>query len=348
MAKRQVAQIYKILLLIVSVIFIYVIFRQLGDLTRAVETLSKGSWYFILPVLGIQVLAIVNKGALYQTLYDYFKVKDTLWRHIKMQLAANFLNLAAPSGGLSGMAVYVAQAKSHGVSKSRSTFINFFAYFLYYAVFTIILLFGLFYLMLNHQLYQYQIVTASILFGMIILILIAVIAVIEEAARLNKLFSLVARMINFISRFFKKKKLVEDQDISALSKEIHSCLRYVQVKWKALWLPIFHVLLAEAIDIMTLYYLFLAFKYPIYPGILITAYAICVLFTLVSITPGGIGVVEAAMLFVLSNLGVPVELAAVAVLGFRIIGYWIPFGLGFLSFRSLHSEKLEKIENGTA
>lgn len=348
MAKRQVAQIYKIILLLLSVIFVFLIFKQFGDLTRAIETLSRGSWYFILPVLGIQVLAIVNKGAFYHTLYDYFKVKDTLWRHIKMALSANFLNLAAPSGGLAGMAIYVAQARKHGVSKSRSTFINFFAYFLYYAVFTLILLFGLFYLMLNHQLYQYQVVTASILFGMIILIVIVAITVIEKAARLNKLFGIMAKLINFISKFFKRKKLVDDEDISALSKEIHSCLRYIQVRWKALWLPVFHVFLAEAIDIMTLYYLFLAFKYPIYPGILITAYAICVLFTLVSITPGGIGVVEAAMLFVLSNLGVPVELAAVAVLGFRIIGYWIPFGLGFLSFKSLHSEKLEHIKNGSS
>jgi uncharacterized protein (TIRG00374 family) len=347
MAKKQAAQIYKILLLLLSVIFIYVIFRQLGDLKRAVETLSKGSWYFILPVIGIQVLAIVNKGALYQTVYDYFKVKDTLWQHIKMQLAANFLNLAAPAGGLSGMAVYIAEAKRHGVSKSRSTFINFFAYFLYYAVFTLVLLFGLFYLMLNHQLYQYQIITASILFGMILVILIVFITVVEKAARLNKLFQLIAQAINFFSRLFGKKRFVDEEDISALSKEIHNDLRYIQRRWSGLWLPVFHVLLAEAIDIMTLYYLFLAFKYPIYPGILITAYAICVLFTLVSITPGGIGVVEAAMLFVLSNLGVPVELAAVAVLGFRIIGYWVPFGLGFLSFRTLHSERLEKIENGT-
>ena len=348
MAKRQVAQIYKILLLVLSVVFIYLIFRQFGDLTRAVQTLSQGSWYFILPVIGIQVLAIVNKGAFYQTLYDYFGVKDTLWRNIKMSLAANFLNLAAPTGGLSGMAVFVAQAERHGVSKGRSTFINFFGYFLYYAVFTLVLLFGLFYLMLNHQLYQYQIVTASILFGMILLIMIAVVAVVEEAARINKLFSLIARLINFFGRFFSKKKLLNREYVSALSKEIHSSLLYTQSHWKALWLPIFHVLLGEAIDIITLYYLFLAFRYPIYPGVLITAYAICVLFTLVSITPGGIGVVEAAMLFVLSNLQVPVELAAVAVLGFRILGYWIPFGLGFLTFRSLHSEKIEHIEHGTS
>jgi uncharacterized protein (TIRG00374 family) len=264
-----------------------------------------------------------------------------------MQLAANFLNLAAPTGGLSGMAIFIAEAERHGVSKSRATFINFFAYFLYYAVFTLVLIFGLFYLVFNHQLYQYQIVTASVLLGMIFLIVIIAVAVFEEAARVNKLFSVVAQIINFITRVFNKKNVLSRSSINIMSKEVHESIVFVQRKWKALWLPVFHVLLTEAIDILTIYYLFLAFKYPIYPGILITAYAICVLFTLVSITPGGIGVVEAAMIFVLTNLGVPVELSAIVVFAYRIIGYWVPFGFGFIAFRSLQSEKIVKLENGT-
>ena len=263
-----------------------------------------------------------------------------------MYLASNFINLAAPTGGLSGMAIFIAEAQRHGTSKGRATFINFFAYFLYYAVFTLVLLFGLFYLVFNHQLYQYQIVTASVLLGMIFLIIIVTVAVVEEAARLNKLFSLVAGAINFFTRIFNNKSVFSSYSVNILSKEIHESLRFVQGKLKALWLPIFHVLLGEAIDVLTLYYLFLAFKYPIYPGIMITAYAICVLFTLVSITPGGIGVVEAAMIFVLTNLGVPVELSAIVVFAYRIVGYWIPFAFGFTSFRSLQSEKIIKLENG--
>lgn len=348
MATKKTALLYKTFLLIASVVFIVLILRQLGTLTRAVQIFSEGSWYFILPVIGIQFLALINRGAFYQTLYDYFGVKDQLWRMTKMYLASNFLNLAAPTGGLSGMTIFISEAERHGMGRGRATFINFFAYFLYYAVFTIVLLFGLFYLVFNHQLYQYQIVTASILLGMIFFIVIAAFAVVEEAARLNKLFKLIASIINFFARIFNKKSILSSSSVNELSKEINESIRFIQKKLKALWLPVFHVLLAEAIDILTLYYLFLAFRYPIYPGILITAYAICVLFTLVSITPGGIGIVEAAMIFVLTNLGVPVELAAIVVFAYRIIGYWIPFGFGFIAFRSLQSEKILHLENGTS
>jgi len=348
MASKKTAFIYKILLLLASVVFIILILRQLGTINNTIEIFSQGSWYFLLPVIGIQLLAIINKGAFYQTLYDYFRIKENLWRLIKMSLASNFINLAAPTGGLSGMAIFIAEAKRHGVSKSRATFINFFAYFLHYSVFVLVLLFGLFYLVFNHQLYQYQIVTASILLGMIFLIVVLTVAVVEEAKRLNKLFSLIAQIINFFTRLFRKKSVFSNEAVNILSKEVHESICYIQDNWKGLWLPIFHVFLVEAIDILTIYYLFLAFRYPIYPGILITAYAIGVLFTLVSITPGGIGIVEAAMIFVLTNLGVPVELSAIVVLAYRIIGYWIPFGLGFLSFKSLQEEKILKLENGSS
>jgi hypothetical protein len=183
---------------------------------------------------------------------------------------------------------------------------------------------------------------------MIFLIIVITVAVFEEAARVNKLFSLIAQVVNFFTRIFNKKSVVSNSAVNVLSKEIHESILFIQKRWKALWLPVFHVFLTEAIDILTIYYLFLAFKYPIYPGVLITAYAICVLFTLVSITPGGIGVVEAAMIFVFTNLGVPVELSAIVVFAYRIIGYWVPFGFGFWAFRSIHGEKIVKLENGTS
>jgi len=344
---KKIAYLYKGLLLLASGVFIYFLFRQFGTITQAADILSKGSWYFILAVIAIQILSIINRGAFYQTLYEFFGAKDSLKRLVTLSLSANFINLAAPTGGLSGMAVFISEAQRHGMSKSRATFVNFFGYFIYYGVFVLLLLFGLFYLLFNHQLYKYQIITAAILFGMILIILVALIAAFEQAARVKKLFSFVAMIANFWTRLISRKKVIHKVDVHIASTEVNACLKIIASKWRELWLPVFHVLLIEIIDILTLYYLFLAFKFPIYPGILITTYAIGVLFTLVSITPGGIGVVEVAMIFVLTNLQVPVELSTIVVFVYRIINYWLPFGLGFIAFRKFQSEKIERIENAT-
>ena len=61
--------------------------------------------------------------------------------------------------------------------------------------------FGLFYLLFNHQLLKYQIITAAILFGMVLFALLVLVAAIEEAARLKKL-KILAAIANFLPEFY--------------------------------------------------------------------------------------------------------------------------------------------------
>jgi len=338
----------KILWFAVSIVFIVILVKQFGKLSTAVETLSQGAWYFLVAVLVIQAIGIINKGAFYWSLYEFFSIKEDLRRMVILSLSSNFINLTAPSGGLAGLAIFVSEAEHHGMTKSKSTFINIFAYFLIYALFILVLMFGLFYLLFNHQLHTYQLIGAAIVFGMILVLLFIMIISIEQAARLKKLFQFFAAIINFVLRVLQTKRfLIKHSDVHIASSEVNECLDVVEKKWKALWLPLFHVLLMELIDILTLYYLFLAFHYPIYPGILITVYAISVLFSLVSITPAGVGIVEAAMILVLTNLKVPVELATIVVVGFRLITFWIPFLLGYFSFKIYQKEKLLRVKDAT-
>jgi len=342
---------YQSLFFILAIVFIIVFVKQFGKLSQAILTLSQGSWYFLIAIAGIQILGIANRGALYHSLYDFFGSRESLKRLILLTLTSNFVNLVAPAAGFSGMAIFVSEAERQGMSKGRALFVNIFAYFLIYGTFILILLFGLFYLMFNHQLYRYQIATASVLFGMILLLAIIALIALEGAAKLKRLIGFIARGINYVVRLIKvrgvKSKLISEENIYTLSREVALGLKLIKTKWRGLWLPVFHVFLMEAIDILTLYYLFLAFKYPIYPGTLIAAYAIGFLFALVSITPNGIGIVEAIMIVVLTNLSVPVELAAIAVLGYRLFTFWIPFALGFGAFRIYQKDKIIQIENGS-
>lgn len=344
--KKRTSQIF---LLVVSLLFIIVFIFKFGELSNALELLATGSWFFLAAAVGLQILSIVNKGAFYHSIYDYFGGSDTLKRLTVLAVAANFVNLVAPTAGLSGMAIFISEAEHQGMSKSRAIFVNIFAYFLIYTVFTIVLLFGLFYLFFVHQLQRYILISAAILFGVIIVILIAIFIALEGAARVKNLIGLVARIVNSIVGFlYRRKVIIKNTDVHIMGQEVHDSIRILQKKIKALWLPVVHVALLEAIDILTLYYLFLAFSFPVYPGALITLYSISVLFTLVSITPSGLGVVEATMIFVATGLGIPVELATVVVIGYRIITFWLPFVLGYFGFRKIQNEKLIRLANGAS
>ena len=52
-------------------------------------------------------------------------------------------------------------------------------------------------------------------------------------------------------------------------------------------------------------------------------------------TPGGVGAVEAALIAGLITVGVPKEVAAPAVLLFRLLTLWLPVVPGWLSFTHL-------------
>ena len=348
MARITKKYVYQGIFVVVSVLFILFFVRRFGEISNAVETLSRGSWFFLIAIAALMALSIVNRGAFYHALYDYFGAKDSLKRLVTLSLASNFLNLAAPTGGVSGAAVFISEAERQGMSKTRATFVYIFSIFLIYGFFLVVLLFGLFYLLFNHQLQKYQAITASLLFGIIFTAIFAMLVALESAAKLKKLFHFVSTIINFIARLLQRRgTLFSDETVHLVSQEIKGCLDQVEKKFKDLWLPIFHVALQEAIEILILYYVFLAFGYPIYPGILITVYAIGVLFGLMSITPSGVGIVEATMIVVLTSLRTPVELATIAVVGYRIFTFWAPFVLGYFAFRIFQKEKISRLERAS-
>ncbi|OQA52978.1 MAG: hypothetical protein BWY43_00266 [candidate division WS2 bacterium ADurb.Bin280] len=339
----------QLLFLLISIVFIIVFVFKFSELSNTVELLMSGSVFFLLCVIALQVLSIINRGALYHSVYDYFGARDTLRRLTYLSLSSNFINLVAPAGGLSGMTIFISEAEDQGMSKSRAIFVNIFIYFLIYSVFIAALLFGLFYLFFNHQLQKYIIITAAILFGMIVVILFAAIIAFEGASRVKNVIGFIAKLVNSVAGFLQRRKIIiSNTDVHVVSEEVHECIKILKRKSKGLFLPVLHVFLLEAIDVITLYYLFLSFGYPVYPGVLITLYSVGVLFSLVSITPSGLGIVEATMILVAAGLGIPVELASVVVIGYRLVTFWLPFLLGYYSFRKMQKEKIIHLENGSA
>lgn len=82
-------------------------------------------------------------------------------------------------------------------------------------------------------------------------------------------------------------------------------------------------------DMFTLYVLFLAAGYQLPISMLLAGYGVPLLVGRLPITPGGAGLVEATMTAVFIGLGAPSGSAVVAVLGYRLLSFWIPTFLGF-------------------
>jgi len=90
-------------------------------------------------------------------------------------------------------------------------------------------------------------------------------------------------------------------------------------------------LAAVGVDVLAILQLWVALRAvgvhagPVEPFV---AYSVSTLFALVGIVPGGIGVVELSMGAVLHSFGIPLALAAAAVVLFRLAEFWIPLAVG--------------------
>jgi uncharacterized protein (TIRG00374 family) len=64
-------------------------------------------------------------------------------------------------------------------------------------------------------------------------------------------------------------------------------------------------------------------------------FAIGILFSIVSLAPGGLGIMEGSMTTIFHSLGTPLEQTVVAVLLFRVAYYAVPFLVSVAFFRTM-------------
>lgn len=80
-------------------------------------------------------------------------------------------------------------------------------------------------------------------------------------------------------------------------------------------------------------------------SLVLLAYAVASLLTMIPITPGGVGFVEAGLVAMLTLAGVPGESALLATLAYRVVSYWLPLPAGLVAhllyrhrYRPRHAE----------
>ena len=81
--------------------------------------------------------------------------------------------------------------------------------------------------------------------------------------------------------------------------------------------------------------MFLAFRYQPGFGPLAVAYAAANIASAIPITPGGLGVIEVTLVAITVGFGAPRATAVIAVLGYRLVNYWLPLLPGALAYLRL-------------
>jgi uncharacterized protein (TIRG00374 family) len=88
-------------------------------------------------------------------------------------------------------------------------------------------------------------------------------------------------------------------------------------------------------DAAALWVMVAAFHYHLGPDALIVSYCIANIVAALPITPGGLGVVEVVLTSALTAYGAPGQVAALGVIAYRLVSFWLPIPAGGIAYLTL-------------
>lgn len=325
-----------VVLLFLGAAFIYLSFSELESI---VQTLRQGNIAVILLALLIQLAWFFTMGLTYRSLYHMLGMQDSIFRLSLLSAAATFVNIVAPTVGMSGMAFFVSHAARNGQSVGKVTLATMLALFLDYVAFLFILTLGLIVLFRRNDLDPTEIAASGVMFGIAAGFGSLLYLGSRSAQALGNALAGMARLVNRMLDPFIHRAYLSEARAYEFAHEMAADLKSLPEKRNRLAIPLLYSIAAKALLICVLLTIFVAFQVPFSAGTIIGGYAISYLFVILTPTPAGVGIVEGVMPLALSSLRVPWSAAVVITLAYRGITFWFPLAFGALAFRMLQTDK---------
>jgi hypothetical protein len=321
------------LIWLLIITFFWLVGSRIAEIEHLADTLSEGQWQWIWAAILIQVIYHLNLAELYRSAFDTVGVKARIRDLVPVTFASLFVNVAVPTAGASGAALFVDDATRRGQSATKAAAGTLLVVVVSFASVLVVLVVGMTYLFVQHNLRLYQIIAAVFLLVAILLQVNLLAMGLGRPKWMRGLLTWVQQFANNLALRFKRPAFLELDWAAVTADEFNEAARAIIAYPSRLGRTLAVALLAHVLNLTCLYTLFLAFHQNVGLGELVAGYAMGMLFLIVSITPQGIGVVEGVMTLVFTSLGVPVAQAAVISLAFRGLSFWLPLLVGFVLLR---------------
>jgi hypothetical protein len=325
-----------ILVLFLGAAFVYLSF---GELESIIETFQQGNIWFILLAVLVQLSWFLMMGLIYQSLYHVLDMDESIFRLSLISASSTFVNIVAPTIGMSGMAFFIAHAARNGRSVGKVTIVTMLGLFLDYAAFLVILTLGLIVLSRRNDLGPTEIAASSVMFAIAAGFGFLLYLGSRSAEALGNTLAWLARLVNRVVDPFIHRPYLSEERAYEFAEEMAADLKSLPEKYHSLLIPLLYSLAGKALLMCVLLMVFLAFQVPFTAGTIIGGFAIAYLFLIITPTPAGVGIIEGVMPLALSSLRVPWSEAVVITLAYRGITFWIPLTLGAIAFRVVEREK---------
>jgi phosphatidylglycerol lysyltransferase len=315
--------------------FVYILVNRFTEIEALIDTLVKGRWIWVCVAAVLQYLYIVSYAGIYHSAFSVVDVKSRLKELIPVMFGSVFMNVATPLAGGGGAILFVDDARRRGESVVRATTATMLVYLGILGSFQAIMIPGLIILTVRHQFQLYQIIAAAIMYIYIVTLVALISLAIRRPTWLSRILGWIQQLVNWLGRLIKKPELLKAEWVRKTTAEFTNAALALASHPGRVIQTFIIALFTHLSNMLSLYAICLAFYKPVNLEVLLATYFIMFLFTVVSITPQGVGIVEGVMVLVLGSFGMVSESATVITLAFRGLSFWLPLLIGFILLRQL-------------
>ncbi|MEW6084779.1 MAG: lysylphosphatidylglycerol synthase transmembrane domain-containing protein [Chloroflexota bacterium] len=324
---------FLILIVFLTAGFVYLSF---GEIESIVETLQRGNIWFILLALFIECVWFILAGFMIHALYRIVGLDEPLKKMALLFAAGTFVGTVMPSAGMGAVAVFISEARRNGQSTGKVTVASMLYIITDYVAFLCVLAFGLIVLFRRNDLDATEILASATMLFIAATLAFLLYLGSKSEVRLGNALARIARFFNRVARPFIRRDYLSEDKMRKYAHEMAEDLRSLPQQIRSLIKPFLFAFANKTLLMGVLTVIFLAFKVPFTAGTIIGGFSITYLFTIVSPTPAGIGIVEGVMPLALSSLNVPWSQAVIVTLAYRGITFWFPLAVGAWALRALH------------
>jgi uncharacterized protein (TIRG00374 family) len=328
----------KLFVILVLFLAASLVILSFSELRTLVETLRHAHWMFLLLGILLECVFVWLEGVIFWSLYRLVGLKDSPWRLFLIAVAANFVNIVAPSAGIGWVATWVDHGRRNNQPAARITLAATLYLLLDYLAFMVILASGFIVLIRRQNLQWGEVIAAFLLMGVILTLTALLYFAYRAPHRSGTLLRFLARVVNALLRPILHRNYLNEERALQFAEELHEGLQALPSRRELVLLPFSLALLAKLVLIGILMCTFLSFSVPFSAGTLLAGFSLGYLFLIVSPTPSGIGFMEGALALALNSLRVEWSQAALITLTYRGITFWLPFVFGAWVFRHLNWE----------
>lgn len=288
------------------------------------ETFANLKEVNLLWILLIILLQFVNHHSYARIYKDCFAVlgsKLKYWSMYRISLEINFVNNVFPTGGVSGFSYFGLRMSTFKVPPGKSALVQMLRMILVFVSFQVLLVFGLLSLAAVGQASNFTILVSSSLATLIFVGTLFAAYIVGSRTRIDNFFTGITKFLNRLIQFVRPKhpETINIKGARKIFIDLHKNYLLFSKNLGSLWKPLFFALLANTVEIASIYVVYLAFGEVVNPGALIIAYVIANFAGLISVLPGGVGIYEGLMTAVLVTAGVPAAVSIPATITYRVL-----------------------------